>query len=251
MEPTGYFILRKIMKAITVCAAVAVVGVFGTAEATLVDRGAGLVYDTTLNITWLADVNYAATSGYAATNAGGAGSSRVDSSGHMGWDAAKLWANSLEYGGYSDWRLASLNPSDTSCSDSFDPGSGFPVQYWAYDCIGGELSHLFVYDMGIRFSGFLPDTPPAAEREANIRLFRNLASDQFFWSDIEYAPNREFAWGFIDSLGDQSFFPKSDVHFAMAVRVGDVGVALPEPGSAALMLLALCGIGIVRPKRCS
>ena len=36
----------------------------GIANAALVDRGGGLIYDTDLNITWLADANYAYTSGY-------------------------------------------------------------------------------------------------------------------------------------------------------------------------------------------
>lgn len=45
-------------------AATAVVAFAATAHAALVDRGGGMVYDTTRNITWLADMNYARTSGY-------------------------------------------------------------------------------------------------------------------------------------------------------------------------------------------
>ncbi len=36
----------------------------GTAQAGLIDRGGGMIYDTTQNITWLADWNYAQTSGW-------------------------------------------------------------------------------------------------------------------------------------------------------------------------------------------
>jgi len=38
-----------------------------TAQASLVDRGNGLLYDNVLNVTWLQDANYAKTSGYSAT----------------------------------------------------------------------------------------------------------------------------------------------------------------------------------------
>lgn len=34
------------------------------AQAQLFDRGGGLIYDSVQNITWLADANYAKTSGY-------------------------------------------------------------------------------------------------------------------------------------------------------------------------------------------
>lgn len=37
---------------------------FTTANAALFDRGNGLIYDSTLNITWLQDFDYAKTSGY-------------------------------------------------------------------------------------------------------------------------------------------------------------------------------------------
>jgi hypothetical protein len=39
-------------------------GLSGAAQAALVDRGGGLIYDTDLNVTWLQDANYAQTSGY-------------------------------------------------------------------------------------------------------------------------------------------------------------------------------------------
>ena len=39
----------------------------GAAQATLIDRGGGLLYDNVLNVTWLQDANYAKTSGYSDT----------------------------------------------------------------------------------------------------------------------------------------------------------------------------------------
>jgi len=88
----------------------------------LVDRGGGMIYDTVQNITWLQNWN---------TN------------GLMNWTTANAWANNLVYGGFSDWRLPTLNPLDASCT-----GSVVVVVGVGYNCTGGELSRLFVADLG-------------------------------------------------------------------------------------------------------
>ncbi len=67
-----------------------------SANAALIDRGNGLIYDDDLDITWMADANYAQTSGY-------------DADGRMNWNDAVAWADGLSYGGYDDWRLTSVN----------------------------------------------------------------------------------------------------------------------------------------------
>ena len=54
------------------------------ANAALIDRGGGLIYDTDRDITWLQDANYAQTSGY-------------DGDGLMNWSAATAWADSDPY----------------------------------------------------------------------------------------------------------------------------------------------------------
>ncbi len=69
------------------------------AQAGLVDRRSGMLYDTVLNVTWLQDANYAKTSGDGAD-------------GLMNCTQANTWANNLVYGGYSDWRLAARRMSD-------------------------------------------------------------------------------------------------------------------------------------------
>jgi hypothetical protein len=74
----------------------------GTAHAALVNRGGGLIYDTTLNLTWLAYMNYAFTSGYAAAH-GVPPYLRVDTNavytnGEMGWAAAQNWASNRPTG---------------------------------------------------------------------------------------------------------------------------------------------------------
>ena len=42
----------------TLAVAAALVALSGAAQAALVNRGGGMIYDTTRNITWLADWNY-------------------------------------------------------------------------------------------------------------------------------------------------------------------------------------------------
>jgi hypothetical protein len=196
----------------------------GTAEASLVDRGGGMIYDTTLNITWLADMNYAKTSGY-------------DSYGFLGWAEANDWANNLVYGGFSGWRLPTINPSDTSCSGTAvgAPGIG-------YNCIGGELSHLFVADLGNKAGeSVLYQTGDTAEQIANLALFSNVQSN-FYWSGTGFAPNARSAWLFAAHYGLQSLSNVVEAFNAVAVRDGDVAASIPEPATLALVGLAFVGV---------
>lgn len=235
------------MKTIELLAAAASLMVLtGAAKAALIDRGGGMIYDSTRNITWLADMNHAATSGYAAANAGGSGSNTIWSDGRMGWDAANAWANNLVYGGFDDWRLPTLNPSDTTCSSSFDPGGGYPLQYSGTGCTGGELSGLFVAELGNKAGeSVLDPSGDTPEQIANRALFKNVQGDDF-WSGTEYAPSLGFVWYFKATQGRVNLFGKTDGFHALAVRPGDVATAVPEPQTLALALLALGATGLVR-----
>ncbi len=165
------------------------------------------------------------------------------------WDAAVLWADTLVYGGYNDWRLPTLNPSDTTCSKNFDPGGSFGLQYLGTGCTGGELSHLFVTDLGNQaFTSVLDQVGDTAEQIANLALFSNVQSF-VYWSGTEYAPSPSFAWTFLTGDGRQGFGDKDVALFAVAVRPGDVAAAVPEPQSLALVLLALGAAVAVRRKR--
>ena len=79
-----------------------------TVHAILVDNGNGLIYDSDLDITWLADAN---------------------SGGILNWDDAMTWAAGLTIGGASNWRL----PTADTCTSP--PCSG-------------ELNHLFYDELG-------------------------------------------------------------------------------------------------------
>ena len=81
----------------------------GVSQATLIDKGSGLIYDDELDITWLQDANYAKTSGH-------------DADGRMNWSNANAWAANLSYDGgiygiIDDWRLTDVNPVDNTAFD--------------------------------------------------------------------------------------------------------------------------------------
>jgi hypothetical protein len=70
------------------------------AQATLWDRGGGLVYDDVLNITWLQDANLPATKTF--------GVSGIREYGMLSWYESQDWIvaiNAASYLGYNDWRL--------------------------------------------------------------------------------------------------------------------------------------------------
>jgi hypothetical protein len=209
-------------------AAAAMVALTGAAQAALVNRGGGMIYDTTRNITWLADMNYAQTSGHTGTG--------VNANGRMTWDAATAWANNLVYGGFDDWRLPTLNPADTTCSNNTG-------------CTGGELSGLFVTELGNKANqSVLNQVGDTAEQIANLALFSNVQS-YYYWSGTEYAPNQNNVWVFRTGNGSQIEVSTVNRLYAVAVRRGDVTASVPEPQTLALALLALGATVVARRRR--
>ena len=213
-------------------ATAAMVALAGTAQAsplTLVDGGLG-VLDSGTNLVWTANMNL---------------------NGEMTWDAATAWIatlNTSNYAGHNDWRLPTLNPSDTSCSANFNPGGGYSQQYYGYNCTGGELSHLFVTQLGNKAAeSVLNQEGDTAEQIANLALFSNVQSVGY-WSGTGFAPGPDRAWVFYANVGGQGL-GESDALYAVAVRPGDVAASVPEPQTLALALLALGATVVARRRR--
>lgn len=109
-------------------------------QATLYDRGNGLIYDSTQNITWVQDFQLAKTIGY-------------DPDGDMSYNQAKYFADELIFNNYNDWRLVSANlVGDRSIYDDLHsmPQSGYYDGSYdrSYNNTRNELGHLLKIDLG-------------------------------------------------------------------------------------------------------
>lgn len=194
----------------------------GSAQAALLDRGGGLIYDTLLNVTWLQNANFAVGSPY------DNGPSNLD--GRMTWDSATAWASDLSFGGFSDWRLPTAEPN---CS-------------YQWDCDYGEIGHLFFQELG----GLRGQSIYAINNLPNLSLFKNI-QDYVYWTsltDNRYSSTDPGAIGFIFSSGTQSDFWQRNDFFALAVRDGDVGT-ISEPSLYPLTLVALAMLGVISRRR--
>ncbi len=179
------------------CLSVSVLTV--SAQATLWDRGGGLIYDDDLDITWLADANYPLTTNYPDTVARGL----------MDWNMAMTWADTLTYYDsvrdvtWDDWRLPTALNQD---------GSG-PCQ--GYDCADSEMGHLYYVELAVTAgSNIQSSTDP------DVNLFYKYEGG-YYWSNTQF--DSDLAWGFDPYEGWQdSRLKTSELSYSWAVRDGDV-----------------------------
>lgn len=218
-------------------------------------------YDTSLNITWLADPRYAWTSGSA--NAGGS----------MVWDTANSWAATLNpySSGITGWRLPNL--IDTGSSGCNGAYTGTDCGY-NVDTATSELAHMFYTTLGNKAAidtsgnwqsgGYVTNSGSFASPSTSIPL------NGTFWTATEYAPDANRAWYFA-SDGSQHHSKKIDGGIAWAVHAGDVGTdctsvscinpfvvsateptaSVPEPEAWGLMLSGLALVGWAARRRSS
>jgi hypothetical protein len=220
---------RKLIAAMSLCAAVAVPGLsFGA----LIDRGGGLIYDTDLNITWQADASLAISNTF-----GVAGINPI--SGQMDWFTAQNWLsamNAANYLGFNDWRLPTTLYPDPTC-DSVSGG---------VNCTGSEMGHLYYNEIGGVANQDIDIT-----HNSNYELFQDIQAN-YYWSGTEYtqSPNdpNGSAWRFYFYGGVQIQSDKADVNAVWAVRDGDVA-PVPIPSALYLFGTGLLGlIGMARRK---
>lgn len=219
-----------------------------SASAALIDRGNGMIYDDVLDVTWLQDANYAQTSGY-------------DADGQMTWDSAIAWAAGLNFGGFDDWRLPTINVTDTNGSGTlncdYSRAGGTDC---GYNVLTGnsELAYMFHENLGnvayydtngnANQTGWDSLNATFTDGETNQQVSFDNVLRSYYWSDTEFAPSTTHAWGFDTSSGYQSK-PNKDVSFyAWALRDGDV-VSVSEPAGLTLIGIAFCGAFVLRRKK--
>lgn len=214
------------------------------ANATLFNRGHGLLYDDVLNITWMQDANYARTQYL--TSAGILG----DADGKMNWNAATTWVQDLNFAGYDDWRLPAVNPvngvnfnltySDTGSTD-FGYNLVKPSSELAYMHYTNLKNASLYAPFGFRngCGDNLPD-----QCMLNTLPFSNMQPAEY-WTGTEIAPNSDSAFHFNTAIGLQYGSTKTgDERFAWAVRDGDV-IAVPEPNAFLMILVGSLSLLIV------
>lgn len=237
--------------AISATAQAAAISGQGTWESTLQGRDLDgnlatfeAYYDSVLDITWFANANYAATSGY-------------DGDGHLLWNQAVAWADQLNINGYDQWRLPSVAPVN---------GVSFNYKVFSYDGSGdigfnitspnSEMAHMFYVTLG-NPSEYSP-TGVAGQCFAsvdncldNTGPFANLLPG-VYWSGTEYTLNTTAAFYFGMHMGWQTVTSKGNGFLAWAVSDGDVGVApaaVPLPAAVWLFGSGLLGLLGVSAKR--
>jgi len=212
----------------------ALIGILSQANATLFDRGNGMIYDSDQDLTWLQDANYAATSGYAAanenTNKNWDGWD-INANGGMGWNAAMTWATGLNFGGFSDWRLASVTDvGDNGCTTSNGEYGGAAGTDCGYntDTSLSELAYMFHENLGN--NSWYDTSGTATGCTAPNYCLENTSADgvdilnlqsSMYWSGTEYAPNTNNAWNFNTNNGNQNNNNKNNEFYAWAVRSGE------------------------------
>lgn len=207
-------------------------------------------YDRVLNITWLADADYAKTSG-------------ADADGYMLWSQAQAWVGGLNIGGVTQWRLprmidvgndgCNLSNGGTDCGYNVLTTSGSPP--YPASTVYSEMASMFYDTLGNLAPVDSSGNSQSGSGLTNTGPFANLLATKY-WYGTEYAPTSLNAWNMDVSSGRQSFGTKETAHHhAWAVHDGDVGVAVgvvPAPATVWLFgcgLLGLMGVGLRRRAR--
>lgn len=196
-----------------------------SASAALVDRGGGMLYDDVLRVTWLQDANLPRSSGYS-----------VD--GRMAWPDAKVWAENLVFGGFSDWRLARNSPVNGVTWDHNYSVDGLTDFGYNIASPNSELAYMFHVNLKLKsryapvtgteqpdFGVFRNGTMGGA---ADVGLVKNLESDAYWSGTLVERSQGSEAWAFATGIGNQGTASFGANFFSWAVRDGDVAI-IPLP----------------------
>lgn len=190
-------------------------------------------YDTSLNITWLADANYANSSGYETIGASGG----PNNYGFMTWHNAMTWAAGLNINGITGWRLPAVTDTGPPGCDWDTNGTdcGYNVEVTT-----GEMASMFHTTLGNLAFYDTTGTPRPVYGLNNHGPFSNI-QPTVYWSGL--AADSADAWYFNFGLGHQEIRNKTYDGYAWAVHPGDVGAAIvPVPAAACLFASGLFGL---------
>lgn len=192
--------------------------------------GPDAYYDTTLNITWLADANYSVTQ-YLATGIG-RGSD---------WYSTMAWASGLDVKGVIGWRLPTVDPY----------GGYHPT---------GELSSMFITTLG-NPAAQTPEGQAGSYYISNPGPFKNVIPDPTIYvqayNTVMYWSGTTSPWDSYKAnvfstfdLSQFNTYNKTSVGFrAWVVHDGDVGMpAVPEPSSAISTVLGIVCVAMAVKK---
>ena len=171
-------------------------------------------YDPVTDLTWLADAN---------------------ANGLMNYVTAKQWAEGLNVGGITGWRLPKTPQPDPTCSTQVGDLSH------GYHCYGSELGQMYYKVLGNPGLCDTNDncTVPHGSTENKTGIlqhtgpFKNL-QPEYYWSGTDYNEDEpESAWYVDFRYGDQREVNKIYPMYAWPVHDGNVGHAkVPEkPGA--------------------
>lgn len=137
-----------------------------------------LVYDSALQVYWLADADLAATQTF--------GVDSIDPDGSMSWNTAQNWVaamNAANYLGHSDWRLPLTGQPDPGCTQQTPLGS------FAYNCTGSEMGELFYHALGGSKGSSIASLGGPAHRFRHFQPY-------LYWSGTVYPVVGKSSWSF-------------------------------------------------------
>jgi len=172
------------------------------ANAALIDNGGGLIYDSSTDLTW-----------YQGPNTG------------VNWNQAYGWAQNLDAGGVTGWRLPSYPQTPPYSYDPIDAGLGELSQLWVSslgNTLGSNYTNPGPFDPTVWFAGG-------------------------YWTDDVYY-NHLTTLAAIYGMGSGTVGAGTLGAGAFAFAVHDGNVGAPEPATTLLLSLGVMGLARVRRK---
>jgi hypothetical protein len=210
------------------------------AHAELHDRGAGLIYDDVLDVTWLQNVTLAAGSSYD-DDYTKTPSPNPNTDGLLSYANAVAWAENLKYYDsvrgitWDDWRLPKVRPVNGTSFNLKSAYDGSTDVGYNITSPTHELAYMYYVNLknkgqydtaGVKQTGYgLVDDPDDPNDES---LFINLRNGIFWYGTRRpegFNPNN--AWDLRARYGNDLASDSRYVRYAWAVRDGDVGFAAP------------------------